>query len=246
MKSLMTHLVAGYPDLVTSKQTLKSMIDLQIVAIELQIPFSDPIADGPVLMQANDIAISNNIGISEVFDLINSDFGDTKIYLMSYLQPIMNFGIDKFFKKAKALNVSGYIIPDLPFDAPELEQILKLDSGLSESIVPVLSQGMPDDRLELLFKTLKPELVYVTARHGITGDKTASFDSSLEQFVAKVRSQTSASIALGFGIQTPDDVMKANKLADIPVVGSAITRKMEKPNEVHKLLEDLAAVARIV
>lgn len=246
MKGLMTHLVAGYPDMVTSKKMFKSMIDLEIAAVELQIPFSDPIADGPILMHANDVAVASKVSVDKVFDMINTDLGSTKVYLMSYLQPILHYGLDEFIKKAQALGVSGLIIPDLPFDAPEISHILNSNSQLENYIVPVLSQGMSQERIEGLFGKLKPSLVYVTARHGITGDKTASFGKDLEQFVSQVRSRTDAKLALGFGIQTAEDVKKAAKLADIPVVGSAITAKMNETKQAQKLIEDLAAAARIV
>lgn len=246
MKSVMMHLVAGYPTQADTKKLLAHMIKEEVAAVELQIPFSDPIADGPVLMHANDVSVAHGIHIDDVLSLLPAETRSTQIYIMTYIQPIMHYGFDKFFDKASKLNVAGFIIPDLPFDAPEMSQLIKTSPELAQKIVPVLSQGMPDDRLDHLFDVLSPKLVYVTARHGITGDKTADFSSGLSDFIAKIRKLTDTKVALGFGIQTPDDVKSAAKLADMPVVGSAITKTMSDINKTKTLVSDLAAAARMV
>jgi len=244
MKSIMIHLVAGYPDTKSANKLFNDLISAKVQAIELQIPFSDPIADGPVIMAANDQAVTHGVGIDEALSLLEGKLGKSKVYIMSYLQPILSYGPNQFFDKAS--KAAGFIIPDLPFDAPEIDQFLLNHPELMQKLVPVLSTGMPHERLKQLFATLEPELVYVTARHGITGDKTSEFDDELLDFINDVKNLSSADIALGFGIQTPADVKKAAKIADLPVVGSAISKIADSPKKVTELINDLARAAKMV
>ncbi len=228
MNRLMTHVVVGYPDLKTTKRLIEAMIDREVAAIELQIPFSDPIADGPVLMHANDVAVEHGVSVGATLKLLASiKSGDTKIYLMTYLQPVLHYGPKNFFQKALAASVSGFIIPDLPFDAPETKQFIADNPELRRALVPVLSPGMAEARLKLLFEALQPSLIYLTARHGITGDRT-DFSKNLEQDVQKIKAYSSAPIAIGFGIRTPADVRIVLRFAELAVIGSALTNALRQ------------------
>jgi tryptophan synthase alpha chain len=228
MNRLMTHVVVGYPDLATTKRLIRAMTRRKVAAIELQIPFSDPIADGPVLMRANDVAVAQGISVEDTLKLLATiKKQDTKIYIMTYLQPVMHYGPKIFFQKALAAGCNGFIIPDLPFDAPETEDFITDNSELRHALVPVLSPGMPEDRLKAVFKTLEPGLVYLTARHGITGDRT-HFGSHLNQTVQTIHRLSKAELAIGFGIQTPADVRQVLGLADLAIVGSALTDVLDR------------------
>lgn len=238
MKRLMTHVVVGYPDLSTTKRLVQAMINLEVAAIELQIPFSDPIADGPVLVHANDVAAGQGFSVEQTLELLKSvDTKKTKLFIMSYLQPILHYGPKAFFQKALAAGCKGFIIPDLPFDAPEIKQFLTDQPELRQTLVPVLSSGMSGDRLSALFKVLQPSLIYLTARHGITGDQT-DFTSSMEEVVEKVRGYSQAELAIGFGIQTPADIRYVLQIADLAVVGSVLTTTLDRSEDDAKILLD--------
>lgn len=245
MTRLMTHLVVGNPSMALTKRFINEMIAREVSAIELQIPFSDPIADGPVLMKANDNAVGNGVSVDETLKLLSSlTVHKTKIYIMSYLQPILSYGASKFFEKAIELGCKGFIIPDLPFDAPEMISFITEEPSLKQLIVPVLSPEMHITRISEVFEALEPNLVYVTARHGITGDRTESVTKHLIALIGHVRSQCDARVAVGFGIQTANDVKNVLEIADLAVVGSALTSAQnESEAAAVKLLTSLVNAA---
>jgi tryptophan synthase alpha subunit len=227
MNKLMTHVVVGYPDMETTKKLLHHMIEAKVDSIELQIPFSDPLADGPKLMAANDIAVNNGVSVQETLDAIKEiGASNTKIFIMSYMQPIISFGPEKFLRKAEEAGCEGYILPDLPFDAPEMDGFIKIDKTLRHKIIPVLSPGMLNHRLKSIFNKLNPETVYITARSGITGDHTNEYSNELKQLIKDVKELSDAKLAVGFGIQTVEDVQNVLKIADLAVVGSAVTEEL--------------------
>lgn len=245
MAKLMMHLVAGYPDIKSNKSSIDGFVENSVDSLEIQIPFSDPIADGPVLMRANDEAISRNIGTSQTLAL--AEFASKKLdtYIMTYLQPIVSYGPDKFFDQAIKSGCAGFIIPDLPFDAPEINRFVESFPVLKQMLVPVLSEGMHESRLTDLFTHLEPKTIYLTARFGITGDKTGEFSSELKNFINMVKSYTDAKIAIGFGIQTGEDVRRALEFADLAVVGSAYNKALAKSNSnAGNLLKELVAAAK--
>lgn len=245
MKRLMTHMVAGSPNLATTKRMIKQMAQREIAAVELQIPFSDPIADGPVLMEANDEAVRQGVSAGDTFRLIESvDLEGTKVYIMSYLQPILQYGSEKFFKRALKSGCSGFIIPDLPFDALDVRRLISRQPELQRALVPVLSPGMSLERLKALFSALKPELVYLTARQGITGEHSELSDE-LSGTIKTVREYTLAEIAVGFGVQTQVDVRSVLKSgADLAVVGSALAGALKQSEKkAEDLLDKLCAAS---
>ncbi len=242
MKRLMTHVVVGNPTLAATQRLIDAMIRRQVTAIELQIPFSDPIADGPVLMAANDVAVAGGISVAETLDVLRASTGTgTKIYIMSYLQPILHYGPQKFFRAALDAGCSGFIIPDLPHDAPEMDVFVKAIPQLRQVMVPVLSPGMDAERLRAIFQTLQPRLVYLTARQGITGERTA-FDNHLQKTIKTIRTRTNAQIAVGFGIQKPADVRAVLRIADLAVAGSVLTAALaESEATALRTLDQLTA-----
>lgn len=245
MNRLMTHIVVGNPTISKSKKFISEMIAREVAAIELQIPFSDPIADGPILMKANDVAVENGVSVEQVLNVLSEITPyKTKMCIMSYLQPILSFGPSKFFDKATELGCKGYIIPDLPFDSPDALAFITKQPALKNLIVPVLSTDMSITRISELFEMLDPNLVYITARHGITGDRTVLDSEQLNSLIGHVRTLTNGKIAVGFGVQKSIDVKNILKIADLAVVGSALTSALEQSESVGiKLLADLVNAA---
>lgn len=229
MKSIMTHVVAGYPSVKKCRELLLGMDKLGVEYIEVQIPFSDPIADGETIMRANDLALENKMDTAGSLKLIQQVkmHVKAKIYIMSYVQKVLHFGMEEFCRHAREAGVVGLIVPDLPFDSPEYEQLRVAATENSLEIIPVVSPGISKKRLEADLAG-KPNLVYVTSTKGITGNKLniSSELGGLCRDVNKISPESK--IAIGFGVSSSHDVKEVLEIADIAVVGSAVIREVEK------------------
>lgn len=228
MSKLMCHVVAGYPDAKTCVRLMRGMQELRVAAIEVQIPFSDPIADGGAIMQANDVALEGGMTTAGSFNLIKlarEQGVDCDIYIMSYLQKVQHFGLEAFCKEASSCGVKGLIIPDMPYESPEYALIAEHAAKNSLELVPVLSPGMPGERLKTLLQT-GPSRIYVTSQRGITGNAYSGTEE-LKRFIGDVRNQSEAIVMVGFGIKSPADVSSVLKFGDMAVVGSAIINRLK-------------------
>ncbi|HZL08172.1 MAG TPA: tryptophan synthase subunit alpha [Candidatus Dormibacteraeota bacterium] len=227
-KAIMCHVVAGFPDEKASLQMLVGLSRSGVSAIEVQIPFSDPIADGETIMRANDVALELGMTTAGSFKLIKqarSKGVDTDIYIMSYLQKVRHFGMADFCLQAADCGVKGLIIPDLPYDSLEFDSLRELTGEHAIELVPVLSPGMPEYRLKTLL-AYNPTSVYVTSQRGITGNKYTPAEQ-LKQLVATIRQQSKARVMIGFGIASSSDVDNALSIGDIAVVGSAVVQAIQ-------------------
>lgn len=226
----MTHVVAGYPGENECIDLIVGMQKAGVGIIEVQIPFSDPIADGETIMRANDRALENGMTIKKSFDLINNakNQGLTiDIYIMTYFQKVFFYGLDKFCKEAAKSGVKGMIVPDLPFDAPEFKDLYKIMKSNNLEIVPVVSPATSPERLEGELKNTG-DLIYLTSMRGITGKKL-KLNKELTDIAGIIKTQKPESkLAVGFGIESKDDVVEILKIADVAVVGSAVIRAINK------------------
>ena len=227
-KSLMCHIVAGYPDNDSSIRLLKGMENIGIGYVEIQVPFTDPIADGELIMQANDIAVMNGMTVDKTFllveTLVDSAF-KPEIFIMSYLQKIYHYGATEFSKKLKKYNITGLIVPDLPYDTPEFESIKQLSIENNIALVPVITPGIKMDRLHKLLE-YNPDFVYLTSQKGTTGSKYVPTQDLY--YLKIVRISSNAKILIGFGIRTREDVTNVLSIGDIAVVGSAIVKSLQE------------------
>jgi tryptophan synthase alpha subunit len=245
MNNIMAHVVAGYPSPEECVELMLGMQELGIGTIEVQVPFSDPIADGETIMQANDRALVGGMDTGGSFKLIAQARKrglNAEIYLMSYVQKAVHFGFDDFCRAAAEAGVSGLIIPDLPFDSPEYEELAAAISDSSLQIVPVISPGISKDRLASVLAGAK-ELVYLTSMKGITGNKLLVSDE-LGELCGLVRKLSpGVQVAIGFGIQNPEDIRQVLEIADIAVVGSSVIREIDKSGVTGglELIKRLAA-----
>ena len=228
---LMTHVIAGYPTMNSCVELLLGMQSAGVYAVEVQIPFSDPSADGPLIMKANDIAIQNNMTIQQCFKMINiaRKAGlNVPIYLMSYINKIYYYGFEEFCVMASKCNVAGLIVPDLPYDTKEYRELHLQTNKFGIEIVPVFSPGTLSERLSM-YHIKNNKMVYITSMKGITG-KELVIREELIRLIQVIRSQSNCKIALGFGVRTSLHVESALKLADIAVVGSEVIRHIEGNN----------------
>lgn len=231
---IMTHVVAGYPN---REQCINLLMDMQsagVFAVEVQIPFSDPGADGEVIMHANDSALQSGMTIADTFTMIDEVRGRglvVPVYVMTYLNKPFSYGIKKFCEDTVRSGVTGLIIPDMPCDSEEYQAISTCCARLGLELVPVLSPLMSIDNLEA-YDLINKTFVYLTSTKGITG-KQFQTNENLEDLIASVRKASPCLIGLGFGIRTATDVQEALLLADVAVIGSEVIRIIDQKGVSH-------------
>ena len=221
---LMTHTVAGCPDLEFSKKVILQMVQSGADFVEIQIPFSDPVADGPVMMGANELALANGIRVQDVFKLAKqvTQSVEVPIFFMGYFNTIFKMGIQEFCKKAKAAGIAGLIFPDIPFDEGMKESFLQECQRCSLAPIQVVSENTQTERLLEIAK-IPGDLIYCQSRFGTTG-VGKNFSENLSNFLHTVRQTTGKKIAVGFGISTPEDVQHLGQQAEIAVIGSGLMK----------------------
>lgn len=239
---LMTHVVAGYP---TLEDTFGLVLDMQSAGadfVEIQIPFSDPIADGPVIMEANTLALKNGIATEDCFDVAKrlSKNVDIPLLFMGYFNTVFRKGIFAFAEKCRAVGIQGLIIPDIPVDEEENDHFIAACEKNGIHHISVLSPTSTNERIALNAKH-QDGFVYCTAYAGTTGGK--SVRKNPIAYVKQVRRHINVPIALGFGIKTPEDVQKLVGVADIAVVGSAIISRIQTHGikSVESFVRELAS-----
>ncbi|WP_095298935.1 tryptophan synthase subunit alpha [Helicobacter sp. 12S02232-10] len=235
---LMGHIIGGYPNKETSIKSGLGICNGGADFLEIQFPFSDPNADGPVIENACDVALKNGFKIEDGFDIAHSLSKNTKtqILIMTYANIIFVYGIEKFIKKAKKCGIKGLIIPDLPFESDEgLRKIAKIHKI---NIIELIAPGMNAKRIQKLSKT-SAEFIYVVARSGTTGSET-QIQESLFEWIDFVRKNSNKKIALGFGIRSKAQIQALKNKVDIIVAGSYFVEKITalRSNEnIEKALE---------
>ncbi|MFH0856758.1 MAG: tryptophan synthase subunit alpha [bacterium] len=221
---LMTHVVIGHPSLSESRELIKIMADCKVDFIELQIPFSDPVADGPALMKANQSALDNKTTVKDAMDMMENLSKEIEIPLlfMTYFNIVHRYGIENFCKDAANAGCSGLIVPDIPLDEEPNEGFIKAAKKYGIFVIRVLSPASNERRLKLN-APLAEGFIYFASHKGTTGTEV-KFDQELENNLDKVRKIINAPIAVGFGISKKEHLLALKGIADIAVVGSAITK----------------------
>jgi tryptophan synthase alpha chain len=215
---LMSHIVIGYPSFRESWALARMMVDAGVDLMELQIPFSEPMADGPVILHANQKALEAGATVAKCFEFMRELSSQVSIPLlfMSYYNIPFRYGAARFAKDAKAAGAVGAIVPDLPHEEGE-----ELTSALrAASLDPVLlfAPNTPDARLSAIAERASG-LIYCVARKGVTGAKT-DFSADLGQYLARARRATELPLAVGFGLKERADIEFVRGKADVAIVGS--------------------------
>lgn len=217
---IMTHQIMGYPSFDINSKAMEIFCKYGIDMVELQIPHSDPVADGPLFSKANQEAIDQGVKVSTCLDYIEgmTHKYDIPILIMTYYNIIYQYGIEKFVKKCREINVKGIIVPDAPPDeARELYDSCQKNGLDAAGFATAFSK---DDRLKLVAETCG-SFVYFNPRKGVTGFKT-HFNDEILQSIARVKAIINKPIGVGFGLQSKEDVDYLKGTADIAILGSKI------------------------
>lgn len=219
---LMAHVVMGYPDLEESFELVKAIVSAGVDVMELQIPFSEPIADGPVILKANQSALAAGVKVDDCFKFANrvTKAFDIPFLFMTYYNIVFKRGEERFFAEAKAAGIRGTIVPDVPPEEGESYHAAALAHGIDP--IFILSPTSTRDRLAYL-AGFGHGFFYCVARKGITGAKT-TFSADLDEFLSRCRNVTQLPLALGFGVSRREDVDFLNGKVEIAVVGSQALR----------------------
>jgi tryptophan synthase alpha chain len=225
-KAFIPFIVAGDPDLET---TIKLVLELEQAGshvIELGVPFSDPVADGPTIQKASGRALKNNYGISDYLQAVREirKGSEVPIMLFSYLNPVYQYGLEKLAGDAKSAGVDGALITDI---TPEESDSYR--NFMEKNELDCIFLAAPTSGPERIAKiaAVSSGFVYVVSRAGVTGAQQEVSDTVLPT-VERVRQCTSLPVAVGFGISKPEQVQAVWKIADGAVVGSAIVAEMEQ------------------
>jgi len=248
---LVTYFCCGDPDAETFAQLLAGLPKAGADLIEVGMPFSDPMADGPVIQAAGLRALRAGMNLPKTLAIIGAfrkSDATTPIVLMGYYNPIYRYGVERFLKDAKAAGVDGLIIVDLP---PEHDDELCLPAlGAGIDFIRLATPTTDDKRLPKVLENTAGFLYYVAVA-GVTGTKSAAV-GGVEQAVSRIKRHSTLPIAVGFGIRTPQQASEIAGVADAAVVGSALVDRLAsclddqaraQPGLVDTVLSDVAALA---
>ncbi|OPA81454.1 tryptophan synthase subunit alpha [Paenibacillus selenitireducens] len=224
--ALIPFLTVGDPDITTSIEIIKEIEAAGAHIVELGVPYSDPLADGPVIQRASSRALVHKITILDCIQVAKEarEQGvQLPFILFTYYNPILQLGVERFFQLLADNDISGMIIPDLPVeeDAHVRELAVKANIHLIPLVAPT-----SQDRIERIVRNAGG-FIYCVSSLGVTGVRS-SFHEGIEQFINQVKQATSLPVAVGFGISTNEQFRMFSKLCDGVVVGSAIVRKIEE------------------
>jgi tryptophan synthase alpha chain len=223
---LMTHMVVGYPSIEASERIVDEMVEAGVDLIELQIPFSEPIADGPVILRANQLALEKGVSVQDCLDFTarmkHKYF--MPFFYMTYVNIIHKYGIDAFVSHMVDISVSGAIVPDLPPE--EGIDYLEKFKAKDKSLIFIYGPTTSDERMKYIASHASG-FIYCVARKGVTGSNT-SFSEDLDQYLKRCRAATDLPIALGFGVKDRSDIDFLTGKVDIAVVGTQTIKVMEK------------------
>ena len=231
----MPYFPLGYPDLDTSIEVIEAMAKNGADLMEVGLSFSDPLADGPVIQHATQIALEGGVTVRKSLEAVKKIRGrgvTIPLILMGYYNPMLAYGLEEFAHDSIEAGVDGFIIPDLPAEeAAEFESV----AG-SQPLIRMLAPTTPPERMELVARNAKG-FVYLVSVTGVTGERK-SLSDGLGELISRVRRHTSAPVCVGFGIGTPEQAKEVGMLADGVIVGSACVKTIggsEQPVEAAKL-----------
>ena len=238
-KCFIPFVTAGHPDLETTREIVLTLAASGSHIIEIGIPFSDPIADGPIIQKSSFQALQHGYSFADYIDLIRDLRTETEVGLvfMSYMNPVLSYGLEKLDREGVEAGLDGVLISDLtPEEYSRMEPLKGLDT------IFLAAPTSSDQRLQKI-REVSRGFVYLVARTGVTGSQT-DVEASVPKMVERLRRYTQLPIAVGFGITSAQDVSKVWQYADGAVVGSAIVRFIEEHRSDAQLARKLGEYVR--
>lgn len=222
---LVAYVTCGDPDLATTKDVVLAAANAGADVIELGVPFSDPVADGPVIQNASQRALEKGTRLEDVLQLAREvrTQSDVGLIIFSYLNPILRFGLSRFCATAQDAGVDGALVTDLPIE--EASEYIRLMHGRGLATVFLAAPTSPADRLKKIAEA-STGFVYAVSRTGVTGERNQLSDDAAD-LVRHIRKHTKLPVAVGFGISTAEQFAAVGEFADAAVVGSAIVKTIE-------------------
>ncbi|MBU4542074.1 MAG: tryptophan synthase subunit alpha [Firmicutes bacterium] len=220
-KAFIAFLTAGDPSLDKTEEFILAMSEAGADLIEIGIPFSDPIAEGPVIEAANERALSASTTTDKIFAMVARVRQKTAIPLvfLTYINPVFVYGLERFFKSCQEVGINGIIIPDLPFE--QKGEILAIAHAHDVDVITLIAPTS-QDRIQMLAREATG-FIYLVSSMGVTGVRS-EIKTDLAAIIKDIRAVTQTPIAVGFGIATPEQATAISQLADGVIVGSAIVR----------------------
>ena len=237
-KAFIPYIMAGDPDIQRTRELVKILEDCGADIIELGVPFSDPLADGPTIQAAAQRALDNGTTLHTVIELVSSlrDATEIPIILMTYYNPVFRYGDERFVEDALSAGVDGVIIPDLPPD--EAEGLMRIARKKPFDTIFLLAPTSTDERIRKVCRASRGFIYYVSIT-GITGTKLA-LDPAIGSHISQIRGISDTPIAVGFGIATPEEASMVARYGDGIIVGSAIVKRIQDPDaELKQYLRSL-------
>ena len=238
--SLVAYVTCGDPDLATTRDIIFAAIDAGSSVIELGVPFSDPVADGPVIQRASERALKHHTSLEQVLKLaaeIREHSQSVGLVIFSYLNPVLRMGLEKFCKIARLAGIDGVLITDMPVE--ESAEYIRSAKTNGLATIFLAAPTSTDQRLKLIAEA-STGFVYAVSRTGITGVRE-QITNDAQDLVCRIRKFTQKPVAVGFGISTSAHVAAVGKFAEAAVVGSAIVDIIE-----HNPGKEAASVAQFI
>lgn len=239
--ALMPYFTLGFPDIATSLAVVEAIAPYSDL-LELGVPFSDPLADGPTIQRSTQIALENGTTTAVCLQTLRQlrERGiQTPVLLMGYYNPILAYGIDRYVQDAAAAGADGFIVPDLPPE--EATELQKTAESAGLALVYFLAPTSNTARIDLVAQQANGFL-YLVSLTGVTGAR-ATVQGDLAEFVGRVRQKTAVPLAVGFGISTPQQAAEVGRVADGVIVGSALVTAVDqatdKPAAARQFVQSL-------
>ncbi len=240
-KPLICYFMAGYPSIEKSFETAKALIEAGADILEVGVPFSDPVADGPTIQVAHEKAVKDGITPVNVFDLtkkIKEEFPNVPLIAMTYYNPIFVIGEEKFCSMAKEAGIDGFIVPDLPPE--EAKEFKKISNSYNLSTIFLLAPTSHEKRIKLIGE-VSDGFIYYVSLTGITGEREQLPWEELEKKVIQIKDIIGKKVAVGFGVSKKEHTQKLSDIADGVIVGSAVVKLQGKGDieGIKKLVKEL-------
>ena len=242
----MPYFPLGYPDLDTSVDVIEALAGNGADLIEVGLSFSDPLADGPVIQQATQVALEKGITVRKSLEAVKEIRNrgvDIPLIFMGYYNPMLAYGLEKFICDAVEAGIDGFIVPDLPMEeSEEFISAVGADGRPPVPLIPMLAPTSSSERMEMIARNAKG-FIYLVSVTGVTGERK-SISEGLSELVARVREHTSVPVCVGFGISTPEQAKEVGKMADGVIVGTACVKTIGGSPEPVQVARRFAAEFR--